>query len=307
MANTKKKFSTVDISNFSLWPHQKTAIENTLADWAGDCPDALVSIPTGLGKTIFFTHLSSLIWQPGKRILVIAHTEELVDQPRQVFEEFFLPQHPKARLGTVRAEQREYDADVIFATIQTLSQDGYASLMKVLKYGQIDYLIIDETHHITADTYMGLKERIKSLTGWTRGLEEHLARVVWLRDDFPRERKEAGHDDELLQALLTKYERFSRKVDRWMWMETFDFAKTNENPNLLTLGVTATPYRTDNISLGNAFPKVMERDSFTSILTIRQAIAQELLAPIEPTVIQTKIGADLVDQGRVKDLWDAGN
>ena len=295
------------IGNFSLWPHQETAIENTLVDWASDCPDALVSIPTGCGKTIFFTHLSSLIWQLGKRILVIAHTEELVDQPRGVFEQHFLPQHPKAKLGTVRAEQRDYDADILFATIQTLSQDGYLSLMKVLKYGQIDYLVIDETHHITADTYMGLKLRLKSLDGWTRGLEEHLVRVTWLRDDLPRERKEAGHDNELLQAILTKYGRTSRKVDRWMWMETFDFTKTNENPNLLTLGVTATPYRTDNISLGNAFPKVMERDSFTYILTIRQAIAQGLLAPIEPTVIQTKIGADLVDQGRVKDLWDAGN
>ena len=298
-----KKSLIVDISSFHLWPHQVDGIDNTFEDWASDCPDALVCYPTGCGKTRFFCAVAALVWEPGKRILVLAHTEELVDQPRAVFEQFFCPQHPDAHLGTVRAQQREYKADIIFATVQTLSQDGYKPLIELLKHGQIDILIVDETHHITAETYLGLKERLKTMAGWKRGIDQLEAVRTWLYETFPEEMDAAGNDDERKQAVLMHKEKLERKQARWGWMANHHFERTKVNPNLLTLGVTATPYRTDNISLGNCFPRVMERDRFTYCLTIRQAIALKLLATIRPSELQTKIEAN----DKLVDLWAAGD
>jgi len=113
------------IEHFRLRYYQIEAIGGIFRDWAEGIQAALVSLPTGTGKTRVFTAVSTLAWKPGERLMVIAHTEELVDQPKGVFESLFSPVHPEAKLGIVRAEHRDYSADVIFSTVQTLYQNGY--------------------------------------------------------------------------------------------------------------------------------------------------------------------------------------
>lgn len=53
-------------------------------------------------------------------------------------------------MGLVGAGYHEYDADYIFATVQTLNRDEH-----LLQYEKdaFDCIVLDEAHHVPADTY----------------------------------------------------------------------------------------------------------------------------------------------------------
>ena len=53
-------------------------------------------------------------------------------------------------MGLVGAGYHEYDADYVFATVQTLNRDEH-----LLQYDKnsFDCIVLDEAHHVTADTY----------------------------------------------------------------------------------------------------------------------------------------------------------
>jgi len=104
----------------------------------------LVVLATGLGKT----------WLAGfdsdrpefKRILFVAHREEILDQAVAVFRRIM----PSARFGRLAAERREVDADVLFASVQTLGRTNHLS---TFREDHFDYIIVDEFHHAAAATY----------------------------------------------------------------------------------------------------------------------------------------------------------
>jgi superfamily II DNA or RNA helicase/HKD family nuclease/diadenosine tetraphosphate (Ap4A) HIT family hydrolase len=104
----------------------------------------LVVLATGLGKT----------WLAGfdsdrpefKRILFVAHREEILDQAVAVFRRIM----PNARIGRLAAEKREIDADLLFASVQTLGRTNHLSRFNS---DHFDYIVIDEFHHAAAKTY----------------------------------------------------------------------------------------------------------------------------------------------------------
>jgi superfamily II DNA or RNA helicase/HKD family nuclease/diadenosine tetraphosphate (Ap4A) HIT family hydrolase len=127
-------------------PHQiqqkaLSALEETRANGFSA---GLVVLATGLGKT----------WLAGfdcdrpefKRILFVAHREEILDQAVAVFRRIM----PNGRIGRLAAERREVDADVLFASVQTLGRTNHLSSFRE---DHFDYLIIDEFHHAAATTY----------------------------------------------------------------------------------------------------------------------------------------------------------
>lgn len=59
-------------------------------------------------------------------------------------------------MGLVGAGHEEYDADYVFATIQTLSRDEHLT-----KYAPktFDCIVLDEAHHVPADTYKNVLNR----------------------------------------------------------------------------------------------------------------------------------------------------
>jgi superfamily II DNA or RNA helicase len=100
-----------------------------------------VVMATGLGKG------SLIAWEaaaePG-RTLILAHTEEIIDQLRRRVELLA----PGRTVGTVKADQNDVNAEIIVASVQTL-----ANPKRRQPIGWIDRLIIDECHHATASTY----------------------------------------------------------------------------------------------------------------------------------------------------------
>ena len=102
---------------------------------------ALVVAATGLGKTF----LAAFDSRGYRRVLFIAHRQELLDQAANTFERV-----RGQDVGRVQGEQVELDARVVVAMVQTLSQDRVLSDARLTGF---DYVVVDEFHHAAADSY----------------------------------------------------------------------------------------------------------------------------------------------------------
>ena len=107
-----------------------------LGDKAG-----MVVLATGLGKT----WLSAFDSIDFKRVLFVAHREEILSQALETFRQI----RPRASFGRYSGLAKE-DGDIIFASIQTISR---AKHLKHFEADQFDYIVIDEFHHATANSY----------------------------------------------------------------------------------------------------------------------------------------------------------
>jgi superfamily II DNA or RNA helicase len=122
-------------------------------------------LATGLGKGNLIAWEAAA--EPG-RTLILAHTEEIIDQLRRRVELLA----PGRTVGTVKAEQNDVDAEIIVGSVQTL-----ANPQRLAPVGDVDRLIIDECHHATATTYQDLIDDLgffstrKPVTGYTATLE----------------------------------------------------------------------------------------------------------------------------------------
>jgi hypothetical protein len=106
-----------------------------------------VVLATGLGKTwlsAFDTHACEY-----RRVLFVAHREEILAQAMETFRTC----RPNARLGRYTAAEKAMDADVVFASIQTLGRPAH---LEKFAPDHFDYIVVDEFHHAAARTYRRL-------------------------------------------------------------------------------------------------------------------------------------------------------
>lgn len=82
-----------------------------------------------------------------KRVLFLVHRGLLARQTKKPYEKVFAK---SVSMGLVGAGYHEYDADYVFATVQTLNRDEH-----LLQFDKdaFDCIVLDEAHHVTADTY----------------------------------------------------------------------------------------------------------------------------------------------------------
>ena len=101
---------------------------------------------TGAGKTVIFSHLSVewLAANPGKRVLILVHTQELLDQAISKLRSVA----PGLSVGAVQADRNETLARVIVATVQTLRSETRRRMIR-----NVGLIIVDECHHAVAVTY----------------------------------------------------------------------------------------------------------------------------------------------------------
>lgn len=129
---------------FELKGHQKSAINNLRKMRKSGESIALLYHATGTGKTA--TAVSDAKGC-GERTLFLAHTRELVSQAKSTFEDVWQDK----RVGMYVAEQKDADAYVVCASIQSVAQN-----IEQFKPDDFGYIIIDECHHGTANTYKKL-------------------------------------------------------------------------------------------------------------------------------------------------------
>ncbi|SOC19120.1 type III restriction/modification enzyme restriction subunit [Rhodobacter sp. JA431] len=100
-------------------------------------------LATGLGKT----YLAAFDSLDARRVLFVAHREEILTQAMAAFRAV----RPRARMGRYIGDDREPEAEILFASVQTLARSAHLSRFDPQAF---DDLVIDEFHH--AVTYRRL-------------------------------------------------------------------------------------------------------------------------------------------------------
>jgi superfamily II DNA or RNA helicase len=130
-----------------LRPYQTDGIRKIFEAWNPNHPEyknVLFQMPTGTGKTTVFSEIVSKAVKKNKKVLIVVHRIELVEQIAERLSQFHV------EVGIISAKQKsnpQYDVQV--ATIQTLTRRSYPPA---------DIVIIDECHHSKANTYQALWE-----------------------------------------------------------------------------------------------------------------------------------------------------
>jgi superfamily II DNA or RNA helicase/HKD family nuclease len=103
---------------------------------------ALVVMATGLGKT----YLAALFARDFNRVLFIAHREEILFQARTAFSSVM----PGKSCGVYYGQEKQPNADLVFASIYTLSMQNHRRRFTPEDF---DLIVVDEFHHAAAKSY----------------------------------------------------------------------------------------------------------------------------------------------------------
>lgn len=172
-----------------LRPYQKEAISAVLAARRAGVRRMLVSLPTGSGKTVIFSHLAGLA---RKQVLVLAHREELL---QQAADKLVRAMAGQGSVGIERGEVKAAeDAKVIVCSIRSLHEERLA---RVLRGRDLGLVIYDECHHAAAADNLRVLRQLGAfdsdwegtLLGFTattergdgQGLNEVFERIVYSR------------------------------------------------------------------------------------------------------------------------------
>lgn len=125
------------------------ALENSRAEGA---TKGLVQAATGIGKT----YLAAFDSAPYKRVLFVAHREEILQQAAVSFQNV----RQSEDYGFFNGKQKDTDKTVIFASVATLGREEYLR-EEYFPSDYFDYLVIDEFHHAVNDQYQRIVNYFK--------------------------------------------------------------------------------------------------------------------------------------------------
>lgn len=130
-----------------LRPYQQEAKESIFEEWDKGVKKTLLVLPTGCGKTIVFAKVTEECVRQGKRVLIMAHRGELLEQASDKIEK-------ATGLGSA-LEKAEHTCigswfRVVVGSVQTLQN---VNRLKKFSTDYFDTIIIDEAHHCLSDSY----------------------------------------------------------------------------------------------------------------------------------------------------------
>ena len=130
-----------------LRPYQEEAKQAVFAQWEGSVNRTLLVLPTGCGKTIVFAKIAEECVCQGKRVLILAHRGELLDQAAD-----------KIRKSTGLSCALEKAESSCIGSWFRIVVGSVQTMMREKRLGQFsddyfDTIIIDEAHHCISDSY----------------------------------------------------------------------------------------------------------------------------------------------------------
>lgn len=144
----------------TLRPYQKEAIDAVLGARRSGVRRMVVSLPTGAGKTVIFSHLARLA---RRQVLVLVHREELLAQAKEKLERATLG----GRVVSIErgAERAPDEAEILVCSIRSLHEER---LTRLLRGRDVGLVIYDECHHAAAEDNLRVLRQLGAFEeGWT--------------------------------------------------------------------------------------------------------------------------------------------
>lgn len=130
-----------------LRPYQEQAKAAVFEEWRAGKQKTLLVLPTGTGKTIVFAKISEDLVRAGKRVLILAHRGELLEQAASKI-------HTACGLSCAveKAEETSFGSweRITVGSVQTLMRE---SRLERFSPDYYDTIIIDEAHHAISESY----------------------------------------------------------------------------------------------------------------------------------------------------------
>lgn len=164
--------------------------------------------PTGAGKSVLTAEFVDDLVTTGKKVLVLAHRRQLLNQMKNHFE------GKGITTGKIVGKIEEnLDADIMVASIHTVTRDKRIENILAKVY---DYIIVDEAHRIASESYDKVIDKAKELN-------QNLKLVGLTATPIRRDKKDLGkyfHQivesadvEQLIKAgYLSKYRIFGTPV-----------------------------------------------------------------------------------------------
>src|SRR5437899_7779255 len=177
---------------YPLRDYQREALRAVRDAYIAGKRRVIVSLPTGSGKTVVFAHFPRVL-NMKKRLLVLAHREELLLQARDKFRSI----EPELKAEIEQAGSRAAaDAKVVIASVPTLARN--TARLSRLQPDEFSIIVVDEAHHAVAPSYRRIFDHFglfeprspRYLIGFTatprrgdkQGLGEVFQEVCYARD-----------------------------------------------------------------------------------------------------------------------------
>lgn len=121
-----------------LWDYQEKAIEGVRDAYRNGARRPLLVAPCGAGKTVMFSAIGKAVAERGKRVWILVHRQELLDQVGRALQRFGVPH------AFIASGFEPHAAPVQIASVMSL-------IRRSLEPPEL--LIIDEAHHATSGSW----------------------------------------------------------------------------------------------------------------------------------------------------------
>lgn len=111
---------------------------------------ALLISATGTGKT--FLSAFDVKNSHAKKVLFLVHREQILDSARHSYEAIL---GSKVKTGKITGSQKDFDADIIFSTTQSMTKND---TLHHFSPDYFDYIVCDEAHHSVSPHYKKIIE-----------------------------------------------------------------------------------------------------------------------------------------------------
>lgn len=149
------------MTELKLRDYQRQAIDAINDAWHSGMQSPAVVLPTGMGKTVVFSHLTSeFVGSRNQRVVILVHRDELADQAINKIRSVA----PHLYVGKIKAESNETDAQVLVCSVQTLANPKRLDQIN----RNVGLVIVDECHHAAAKTYQTILQALV----WSKNVAE---------------------------------------------------------------------------------------------------------------------------------------
>lgn len=130
-----------------LRPYQIESKNAIFEQWTSGINKTLLVLPTGTGKTIVFAKVTEQCVKEGKRVLILAHRGELLEQAADK-----IIKTTGLQCSTEKAEETCIGSwfRIVVGSIQSLQRE---TRLKKFDKNYFDTIIVDEAHHCLSDGY----------------------------------------------------------------------------------------------------------------------------------------------------------